>query len=786
MRHFIAVVIFSALWGMSPARGFAQGDIEGRVIDRDSREEIAHATVYLAGTRFGTHTEEDGRFTLSDIPPGQYELRASIVGYREKGLQIAVVEGELLKVDIALESVPFQEEEMIITATRWERKISEVPASVVVVEDEIAETKMFNIKEALAGTPGVLIDTKNQGYDSRLIIRGAGLKARYGVRDIMVLLDGVPITDPDGFTRLDFIDTQLIKRVEVVKGPNSTLWGANAAGGVINMIAKSPFERKGGTIKIGGGEFGTGSAHLSYSGRAGSRLFYTVSGSRRQSDNGWRDWNEFWTNQLSLQTSWLSGDDTVLQNNFSYTKASLQIPGKLDEEQFAVYGRSGEAPETFEAWRSSGRYSEIFFFSSKLTKKWRDFEFTPVVYVNQWNHHHPITGRVNDADTYTYGTDLQVNNIHAVKGMKGTLSTGVALRFDDQETDYFEYADCAISSSGRILSVLSDDAGDLIEKQDREVFLAGVYAQESLWLTNRWIVDAGIRIDRVDIDISGTKWGEYSWGAGTYVECPDPGVDNCGNYLIKKNYNALSPRLGVNYHLTDVVNLFGNISTGIQTPTESEVSDNPELELVEVRSYELGLKARHVSWKVDASVYYSPVKNEVTSRMGEGGVSEYFNAGKTDKKGFEFAGTYFIDRSLSFGANYAYSDYSFAEFSEPVREGRTQVDVDRSGNQLPYIPQHQSSFFAMYRHPRGLKLRVQALNWGSYYVDNANTEKYEGYSWLTNAMVGYEINGLDIGLNVDNLTDKQYAVEVDKDSGGVRRYVPAMPRSFITRLTYHF
>ena len=63
----------------------------------------------------------------------------------------------------------------------------------------------------------------------------------YEVITIMVLLDGVPITDPDGMTRLDFVDTQLVERIDVVRGPNSTLYGANATGGVINVITRDPF-----------------------------------------------------------------------------------------------------------------------------------------------------------------------------------------------------------------------------------------------------------------------------------------------------------------------------------------------------------------------------------------------------------------------------------------------------------------------------------------------------------------------------------------------------------------
>ena len=315
-------------------------------------------------------------------------------------------------------------EAISVTATRTERKTEEVPASVVVVNaEDLKDTRMFNLKEALMGVPGVLIDTKNQGYDSRLIIRGAGLKARYGVRDIMVLLNGVPITDPDSFTRLDFIDTQLIESIEVVKGPSSTLWGANAAGGVINITTKSPLLRKGGTIKIGAGDFDTQNYHLSYSNNLDENLFFTVSGSRRESDNSWRRWNKFWTNQFSIEPSLILDDGTTWENHFSYTKASLQLPGKLDENQFEKYKETGAAKETEGPWQFMGRYSEVFFFSSRLSKEIGNFELKPLVFLTKWTQHHPVTGRINDADTISFGTDIQVNNKHMIGAVSYTHLT---------------------------------------------------------------------------------------------------------------------------------------------------------------------------------------------------------------------------------------------------------------------------------------------------------------------------------------------------------------------------
>lgn len=673
-----------------------------------------------------------------------------------------------------------QLEEISISATRTERKTSEVSASVAVIgEDAIENTKMFNLKEIISGIPGVLIESPNQGYDSRVIIRGAGLKARYGVRDIMVLLDGVPITDPDSLTRLDFIDTQLIERVEVVKGPNSTLWGANAAGGVINMITKSPLERQGGVARLGVGEYSTQSYHLSYSDNAGESFYYTLSGSRRQTDNSWRRWNEFETTQGSAQTSYLFSGGSTLESYFSYTDASLQLPGKLDEGMFKEYLDTGRAKETEGPWQFSSRDSEIFFFNSRLNSQIGNFTFKPVIFFNKWHHDHPITGRINEADTYTGGVDLQMDYSHNPAGQAGVLTMGLTGRIDDQDTDYYKYADYITSPSGRILEVLSDRRGNLIEKQNRKVNYFGIYAQESLWLSDRWIVDFGLRFDEIHFDITGTRTEEYSYALGRYIPSANPED-------IDKTFSDISPRLGVTWKWTDILNLYANLAKGIQTPTEGEISENPHLDLVEVKNYEVGIKARHNRWDFDAAVYYSPVDNEVIQVIQPGGDSEYVNAGGTEKKGFEFEGSFSVTPELTLGASYSYTDYTFKDFTEPVRTGPNVVNMDRDGNQLPFIPRHQYLLYASFRHPSGFKFNIRSNSWGSYYMDNANTEKYSGYDFVTNVMVGYGKERYDLSLNVDNLFDKYCAIEAAKDTSGVIRYTPASPRTVMARFTYRF
>jgi iron complex outermembrane receptor protein len=671
-------------------------------------------------------------------------------------------------------------EEVTVTATRLERQTLDVPASVEVAgAAKIKDANMFNIKEVLQAMPGVLIQSPNQGYDARLVIRGSGLKARYGVRDIMVLLDGVPITDPDSFTRLDFIDPQLIRQIEVVKGPNSTLWGANAAGGVINVLTKSPCERRGGIAKAGFGEYGAFNGHLSFSRNATDSIYYSVSASRRQSDNHWRRWNEFETTQGTLQTALVLDDGSTLESYLGYTDASIQLPGKLDRAMFDDYLRTGQARQTEGPWQYSGRYSEIFFFNSRWTQQIGDFELKPMVFFNGWNHLHPVTGRINQADTNTCGLDMQVNHAHRLRGRAGTLTFGATYRFDDQETDYFKYTEYRTGFGGRITEVLSDKAGDRIETQKRKTELYGIYLQESVHPVERCIVDLGIRYDEVRFDISGTRSEDYDYSAGTYAPAADP-------ESIDKSFGNASPRVGISYRLTDGLSVYSQYSKGIQTPTDSELNDNPQLNLVRVANFEIGLKARLPRWSLNSAFYYSPVDSEVVQVVGPGGQSQYVNSGETTKRGFEVSASFWVWPTLELGGAYSYADYTFDDFSEPVNAGGITVDMDRSGNSLPFVPEDQSSLFIAFRPGGGFRLRVETLCWGSYYIDNANSEKYEGYAFVTNAMAAFEKGAFEISLDADNLFDDRYAVEAEKDTRGVVRYTPAAPRRLMLRLAYNF
>jgi len=661
-----------------------------------------------------------------------------------------------------------------VTATRIERATKEVPSAISVIDSERIEgARMMNIKDAIQGTPGVLIDSKNGGYDVRLIIRGAGQKANYGVREIMVLRDGVPMTDPDSFSRFDYFDTQDVERIEITKGPGS-LYGAGSAGGTVQIISKSVFDTDDNRLKMGFGNFGAVNLNLRVAADVNDENAVAVTASRRELENDWRRWNEFDSSQLGLKHGLMLGDGTTLESELSYSEANLQLPGSMSEAQYNEFQESGEQNETQDAWKHSGRYSKVWFFNSRLEKEWGELLFKPRIYYNHWTHYHPVTGAINDNDSGTnvFGTDLEFSYKHQLLG-ESTLVAGVTARMEDtDDTRKYEYRDVVTipfgPQKGRIIATLSDARGDLMETQSATNSLYGIYLQESIKPAERWLVDLSLRYDHSRFDIDGNEITDYDYASGKYV----PGI---GQYKIDKTFNLFSPRVGVSYALSPTLNLFGTIASSDQVPSENEIKENPRLDASTAINFEVGLKSRAAGWSFDTSVYHIRVQDEIVPTLVDG-QTRFQNAGRTNKKGFEFNGGYEVLKGLNLGGGYAYSDYKYDDFVD--------AGVDYSGNQMPYVPRHQYSLFADYHHPSGFKARLQTNSWGSYYIDSANTEKYGGYDLVTDLSMGYETGPHTISFNVQNLFDKHYATEVKKDTRGKKYYSAASPRAAM--LTYNF
>ncbi|MDD3529614.1 MAG: TonB-dependent receptor [Gallionellaceae bacterium] len=674
-------------------------------------------------------------------------------------------------------------DEVSVTATREARPTGDVPQAIAVVgKEELADKKMFNVKEGLQGIPGVLIDSKNGGFDARLIIRGAGLKAAYGIREVMVLRDGVPLTDPDSFTKLDFVDTQDIERIEVAKGPGN-LFAAGSVGGAIQIVSRSVFDETANNLRLGVGTEGTVNTHLRY-GKSFDNQALALTATYRQQDNDWRAWNQFDTTQVSVKHGLVLEKGTV-ESEISWSEANIQLPGGMNQALFDQFRKSGEQTDTSEAWKHSGRYSKTLFFNSKYEAEFGDFTFKPRFYFNRWYHYHPVTGLINETEDWVsnIGTDLEGHWRHG----NGTLVGGVTVRRErTPDSRKYTYRDVVMKTCFRppatfwpcIDHTTSDAKGDLAEIGDASSLLKGVFVQESWRPSERWIVDLGMRYDVVDFTDDNNEIMKYDYATGVYK--PGAGVSHS-----EKTFHLPAPKLAATYKLTDSLSLFAMVARASQIPSQGEFSSNPGLGAPVSTNREIGLKGRGRNWEFDASVYSNPVEKEIVQVLN-GGLTEYANAGKTDKKGVELAGRIKFAGGWEVGGHYAWSDYTYDEFEELVRVGAGYVPMDRAGNHLPFVPEHQYGAFVGWRSPSGWHARLASNSWGEYWLDNANTEKYEGWQWVTNLSLGYEKKGHALTLNVDNLFDKHFAAEVKKDTAGKVSYTAASPRTVMLTYRYTF
>jgi outer membrane receptor for ferrienterochelin and colicins len=211
------------------------GAIEGRVTAVDGSP-LTGANVQVRGTMLGAATDEAGRYRIPHAPAGARVLRCSMLGYRTAEKPVQVVEGGIVRADVALVASEIHADEVTVTAGRRPQSLEEVPVSVAIMGGrEIEARGIVSLDQALRTVPGVNMT------ESQINVRGSsGYNRGMGTR-VLLLVDGVPMVTGDANeVKLDAIPFFAIDRIEVVKGAGSALYGSSALGGVVNVITREP------------------------------------------------------------------------------------------------------------------------------------------------------------------------------------------------------------------------------------------------------------------------------------------------------------------------------------------------------------------------------------------------------------------------------------------------------------------------------------------------------------------------------------------------------------------
>lgn len=280
----------------------------------------------------GAISDQQGHYKINDILPGDYSMEVTLAGFETFDTSaVRVTSGKDVMLDVRLIHSRVTMKTVSVTASRRPEKIFEAPASVIVIEsEEIANRTSLTPSDHIKGEPAV--DIASTGLNqSNAVVRGFNnifsgvlmVMADYRIAQVPSLrynaYNFIPVTDED------------IERIEVVSCPGSALYGPNAASGIFHIITKSPFNSKGTTISLGGGERGILIGSFRHARTLGSRVGLKVSGEYYRGDD-WKSSDSYEPDSIRLFKPSTTGPEYVggwkkNTRDYKVEKASAETRG---------------------------------------------------------------------------------------------------------------------------------------------------------------------------------------------------------------------------------------------------------------------------------------------------------------------------------------------------------------------------------------------------------------------------------------------------------------------------
>jgi iron complex outermembrane receptor protein len=659
---------------------------------------------------------------------------------------------------VAVSAALAQEDAVVITATRAPRPSLELPASVDrLYADEIREGRpQVNLSESLGRVPGIAIqDRGNYAQDFRVQSRGFGARAAFGVRGIRLIADGIPATMPDGQGQGATFALGSAERIEVLRGPFSSLYG-NAAGGVIVVDTEDPPEKP----TIGGDVF----AARYGTWRAGMRLggFNTLLDASRFETDGYREHSAARRDHYNLKFRYpLARDTSLTLVGNQLRQPQTQDPLGLTRAQFDENPRQ-VTPQALTFDTRKTVYQEQL--GATLAHRLGGTSLLQAtIYGGQrWVEQYlAIPLAVQAAVTHSGGV-IQLDRNYAGGALR--FSTGDAVRL----ASGIEYEQMAERRKGFINN--NGTAGALKRDEDDTVSSTDLYAQAEWRFAERWSAHGGLRASRVKFE-----------SEDFFIVAGNP--DDSGS----RDYSETTPVAGLVFRPSRTLSLYATYGEGFETPTFVELAHrsvgsglNFDLEASRSRHLEAGVKAIVPERaRLSLALFDVATKDEIVVETSSGGRTTFKNAGRTERRGFELG----LDTISAgpWGAALAFT-YLEATYRDPFTTvaGSPAVPVTvPAGNVLPAVPKSQLYGQVRYRKPRYYS-HLEMLRRSQVAVDDLNSEFAEGYT-VVNLVAGLVQQGpgwrITEFVRVDNLTDRNYAGSVIVNEANRRFYEPAPRRS---------
>jgi len=658
-------------------------------------------------------------------------------------------------------------EPSVVSGSRSAAQSFDLPFSVDSIDrQQISDGQLgINASEVLTRVPGLVVQNRqNYAQDLQISSRGFGARSAFGVRGLKLISDGIPASTPDGQGQAATFNLDTAERIEVLRGPASTLYGSNA-GGVIQVFSRDGVGRP----RIGAetliGSDGLSRNHLSAEGEADG-VGFVLDASRMDTD-GYRDHSSARRDQTFAKLNVEPDEDSKValiyssleQNGTQDPLGQAWAAYKADPRSVAANALNFDTRKSIDHQQVGLNYERYFGEATLQTTAYAGkrsvIQYLAIPQAPQRNNP-GHSGGVVDFDREFHGGSIRW--LQPVDGVSGDLRLVFGLDYDQSRDDRRGYENFSGARNG-IKGNLRRDEVDTVTSLDP-------YAQAT-WNIGNWTLQGGLRYSTVEVDVD----DKYSVGANG---------DDSGT----RRYEKATPSVSVGYAFTPDLNGYVSVGKGFETPSQAELAYsqgnagfNYGLEPSASTQYEIGLKARLAEeTRINAAIFQINTDDEIVVLENRDGRTSYQNAGKTLRRGFELG----IDSQLDehWSAALAYT-YLAATYDSRFAAGDAIID---KGNDLPGVP--RTTLFAelAWKPADGISTALEGLYRSKVYVEDSNTEKaapgYAVFNWRTRFEQHVGPWQTHQTLRLDNLLDRQYVGSVIVGDGNGRFYEAAPGRSW--------
>ncbi|CAM1345365.1 TonB-dependent receptor domain-containing protein [Tenacibaculum amylolyticum] len=785
MKKIIAILLLGIL--LPNFNGYSQQTYKGKLVDANNNPIFGAAIVALENTRKGTATDFDGNFSIKLTVN---KIRVSMVGFNSKNVTLSTKEN-IIYLEEAIENL----EEVIVSASREIQQRKEVPASIgVLTANEIEETNAFGIEQLVNQVPGVFMSTSKAASNEQHFM---AVRSPISTRSLFLYLeDGLPIRPVAVFNHNALLEMNntTFQKIEVLKGPASSIYGSEAIGGSFNFITKNPEKDFGGSVSIQANDLGIKRYEAEASTTANEKYGFYVGGHYIERNDGpveHSDYEKFAVtfknvNDFSESLKWV--------NSVAFIDYRSDMTGSISEQNFL--NGNYESDQTF-----TEREAKTLRFRSTLDKTWNEQNKTSFNFIYRNNTMNQIPSYRIRQDrnmgqlTGTGSGEINSNEFRSYVGLiqhkldfnfaDASLVVGATADFSPQ--DYVaERISVIVDVATRKNIGYTVNSGDYILNYTANILNYAGYAQFEISPIKPLELTAAIRVDEFEYD--------YNNLIDTQAGVADT----------KVSYNSVAPKLGFNYNINNTTGFYGNYSKGFTPPQTSTLFRNSrnsatgatvfDLNPAKFDNYEIGAYFSIPSkLKVDIALYRLNGTDRLISIRDNAGNFQQLNAGKTRSEGVELGIKYNILPNLSVNYSGSYATHRYLSFFDN--------NVDYSNTDMQTAPNYLGMSNITYKPIENLTLVLEHEQVGSYNTSFENqaiigtdnlgndilgTTIYDGYS-VFNFRANFAYQNFEIWGQALNILDELYAVRASYNVWrGENSYSIGNPRAFHFGIRYNF